>query len=139
MNSEEYVASKNSEDKELLYYIQDIMAIKLKVSIAPSVIFAVLKKKIDNKEIDTWEYDEDGDFTHSASQWKNKAWFTPICKDDILEFGILGRKETKMTMMEYSVYHGRFSEMLLNYFSNYIVSCELKTPYTSNIDTDEIE
>lgn len=115
------------------------MAIKLKVSIAPSVILAVLRRKIDNKEIDTWEYDEDGDFTHSASQWKNKAWFTPICKDDILEFGILGRKETKMTIMEYSVYHGRFSEMLLNYFSNYIVSFELTTPYTSNIDTDEIE
>ena len=44
-----------------------------------------------------------------------------------------------MTMMEYSVYHGRFSEMLLNYFSNYIVSFELTTPYTSNIDNDEIE
>lgn len=115
------------------------MAIKLKVSIAPAVILAVLKRKIDNKEIDTWEYDEDGDFTHSASQWKKKAWFTPICKDDILEFGILGRKEIKMTMMEYSVYHGRFSEMLLNYFSNYIVSFELTTPCTSNIDTDEIE
>ena len=35
------------------------MAIKLKVSIAPAVILAVLKKKIDNKEIDTWEYDEE--------------------------------------------------------------------------------
>lgn len=96
------------------------MAIKLKVSIAPTVILTVLKKKIDNKEIDTWEYDEDGDFTHSASQWKNKAWFTPICKDDILEFELLGRKETKMTMMEYSVYHGRFSEMLLNLLAELI-------------------
>lgn len=44
------------------------------MSIAPAVILAVLKRKIDNKEIDTWEYDEDGDFTHSASQRKNKAW-----------------------------------------------------------------
>lgn len=115
------------------------MAIKLKVSIAPAVILAVLKRKIDNKEIDTWEYDEDGDFTHSAPQWKNKAWFSPICKDDMLEFRILGRKETKMTKMEYSVYHGRFTEMLLNYFSNCIVTFELTPSYTSNIDTGEIE
>lgn len=113
------------------------MAIKLKLSISPSFALSILKRKIDKNEIETWEYDEDGDFTHTAFQWKNKAWFTPTYKDDKLDFGIIGRKETKMTMMEYSVYHGRFTEMLLNHFSQYIVSFEVTTPYTPNLDTDE--
>lgn len=115
------------------------MAIKLKLSISPAAALTLLKIKIDNHEIDTWEYDEDGDFTYSVPQWKNKAWLTPTVKDGELIFGILGRKETKLTLAEYSVYHGRFTELLLNNFSKYIVGFELTTPYTSKFDTDDIE
>lgn len=49
------------------------MAIKLKLSISPAATLRLLKIKIDNHEIETWEYDEDGDFTYSVPQWKNKA------------------------------------------------------------------
>lgn len=115
------------------------MAIKLKLSISPVAALTLLKINIDNHEINTWEYDEDGDFTHSVEQWKNKAWFTPTIHKDELIFGILGRKESKLTLMEYSVYHGRFTELLLNKLSRYIIGFELTTPYTSEFDTDDIE
>lgn len=115
------------------------MAIILKFSVPPSVALNLLKKKIDDHEIDTWEYDEDGDFTHSALQWKNKAWFTHHIQENELVFGILGRKDTKLSLMEYSVYHGRFTELLMNHLAKYIMSFEITPPRISEFDTDEIE
>lgn len=111
----------------------------LKLSIPPLLALKQLKNKIDNHEIDTWEYDNDGDFTHSVIQWKNIAWFHPIDKEDYLLFGILGRKDTKLSLMEYSVYHGRFTEMLLNNLSKFIVDLVITAPHDSKLDTDEIE
>lgn len=115
------------------------MAIILKLSVSPLTALSLLKEKIDKHEIDTWEYDEDGDFTHSAIQWKNKAWLTNYIKEDKLIFGILGRKDTKLSLMEYSVYHGSFTELLLNHFSKDILSFEITAPHFSKFDTDEIE
>jgi hypothetical protein len=35
----------------------------------PNALVAAIKKAIDDKKIDTWEYDKDGDFTHKPEQW----------------------------------------------------------------------
>lgn len=90
-----------------------------------------IRNKIDNGQIDTWLYDKDGDFTHSADQWKNKAWMSPNIFESnpqFIVFGILGRKGTDLSMDEYSIYHGRFTEMLLKQYSQYIVKLEVTTP-----------
>jgi hypothetical protein len=78
-------------------------------------LVALIKDAIDNKHIQTWEYDEDGDFTHTAAsgQWKNKAWLSG--RPTVNAFVILGPKGG-ITRGVYAVYHGRFIEMLLDHF-----------------------
>ena len=40
----------------------------------PRKLLEDLKKEINDKKIDTWLYDNDGDFYHVPNQWKFKAW-----------------------------------------------------------------
>lgn len=82
----------------------------------PSGLLAEIKKSIDSKAIETWSYDSDNDFTHTAEQWIKKAWLRPKIYTGELRFGILGRKDTALTKLVYAIYHGRFAEMLLNHF-----------------------
>ncbi|MCH8012003.1 MAG: hypothetical protein IIA61_08670 [Candidatus Marinimicrobia bacterium] len=84
----------------------------------PSGLLSKIKKAINDKSIDTWSYDSDGDFTHKPEQWKNKAWLRPKVYSNELRFGILGQKDTELTKYLYGVYHGRFIEMLLNHFDS---------------------
>jgi len=93
------------------------MAVIVKTS-NPTQLLKLIKKKIDDRSIDTWTYDSDGDFTHSPEQWKNKAWFNPKIYSNELRFGILGQKDTTMKTHIYGIYHGRFIEMLLNHFDS---------------------
>jgi hypothetical protein len=82
----------------------------------PEALLSAIKKAIDEKQVDTWEYDTAGDFTHSPLQWKFKAWFRPHVAAGVLRFGFLGPKGVIMTKSIYGVYHGRFVEMLLTHF-----------------------
>ena len=56
------------------------MAVKIKTH-NPQLMLEKIKHLIDNGEIKTWVYDNDGDFTHNADQWLEKAWFTPYVFD----------------------------------------------------------
>src|ERR1039458_3036094 len=82
----------------------------------PQKLLTDIKKQIDEKKIETWEYDKDGDFTHSVDQWKNKGYLRPHITSGCLQFGLLGLKSTSMSRTIYGVYHGRFIEMLLTHF-----------------------
>ena len=82
----------------------------------PSGLLSAIKKEIDNKEIDTWSYDNDNDFSHVPPQWKDNAWLRPKIVVGSLQFGILGRKDVELTRYIYAVYHGRFAEMLISHF-----------------------
>jgi hypothetical protein len=82
----------------------------------PSNLLKLIYKAIDDKKIETWSYDSDGDFTHTPDQWKNKAWLRPKVYTGELRFGILGQKNVKLSTTIYAVYHGRFIEMLLSHF-----------------------
>lgn len=64
----------------------------------------------------TWVKDKDGDYTHVAENWKNKAWFRPRSIDGALVFNILGRKKVAMPMVVYGFYHGHLVETFLNHF-----------------------
>ena len=39
----------------------------------PKKLLEDLKKEINDKKIDTWQYDDDGDFYHVQNQWKFKG------------------------------------------------------------------
>jgi hypothetical protein len=84
----------------------------------PERLLRDIREAIRNQSVETWEVDKDNDFTHSPSQWKNKAWFRPIVEDDRLVFKIMGQKSSKMSKATYGVYHGRFIEMLLTHFDS---------------------
>ncbi len=93
------------------------MAIVINTS-NPAALLAAIKKAIDEKQVETWGNDADGDFTHIPDQWKYQAWFRPVVASGVLTFGLLGKKDVTMTKTIYGVYHGRFIEMLLTHFDN---------------------
>lgn len=80
-------------------------------------LLARIKTLIDQGHITTWEYDSDGDFTHTPSQWKNKAWLQPEVQDDKLRLTIMGTT-SGLSREVYAVYHGRFVEMLVAHVSD---------------------
>ena len=91
------------------------MALYISTS-TPNALLKLIKKAIDDKEIDTWEYDKDGDFTHTPTQWRGKAWLRPQVKPKILQFNVIENKKITLTKEINGVYHGRFIEMLLAHF-----------------------
>jgi hypothetical protein len=91
------------------------MAVYIPTS-APQKLLGAIKKAIDDKKIDTWEYDAAGDFTHTPDQWHKRAWLRPVVQQGMLLFGLVGQQGVVMTKLIYGVYHGRFIEMLLTHF-----------------------
>jgi hypothetical protein len=82
----------------------------------PELLLKQIKAGIIEGTIQTWSLDKDGDFTHSPTQWKYKAWLRPRIGQGVLVFRILGPTSTKMSKEVYAIYHGRFIEMLLAHF-----------------------
>ena len=82
----------------------------------PSELIAAVKTAIGEGRIDTWRFDDDGDFTHAPDQWRLKAWLRPNVADDRVTFWILSPKGVQMSRLVYAIYHGRFIEMLLGHF-----------------------
>ncbi len=109
------------------------MALIIKTS-NPSELLTQIKKSIDEKSIDTWSYDSDGDFTHTPEQWKHKAWMRPKVVNGELQFGLLGNCNVVTTKLIYAVYHGRLAEMILNHF-DYKFSEIRATAMATSIDT----
>lgn len=113
------------------------MAIIVKTS-RPNWVITQIRSRIDNSQIDTWEYDKDGDFTH-VGQWKNLAWMSPVIEENCVIFRILGRNSVKMTLMEYAVFHGRFLEMLINQFPDESKKIIIEAPLSNPLDNQNIE
>jgi hypothetical protein len=89
------------------------MAIHFKTT-TPTKLLAAYKKAVDDGHVKTWSYDSDGDFTHTAKQWSEKAWLRPkIKRSEELVLYILAPRETELTSEVYAIYHGRFIESML--------------------------
>lgn len=84
----------------------------------PSGLLSKVKASIRDGSIETWSVDDDGDFTHTPEQWKNRAWFRPAVLDDKLVFNILRPRSKPISRTVYGVYHGRFIEMLVTHFDD---------------------
>jgi hypothetical protein len=84
----------------------------------PRSLLSAIKKAIDDNAIETWSYDADGDFTHTADQWERRAWLRPSVREDRLVFNIIPPRTRSISRAVYGIYHGRFIEMLLNHFDN---------------------
>ena len=91
------------------------MAVIVKTG-SPNELLAKIYKAIDDKKVDTWSYDADGDLTQTGYEWKKLAWLKPAAGTDELRLIIIPPKESKISVAVYSVYHAQFIEMLLANF-----------------------
>ncbi len=84
----------------------------------PGKLLSDIRKAIDERKIDTWSYDTDGDFTHTPPQWKNLAWLRPQILSDRLALFIVKPQAQGITKEVYAVYHGRFIEAMIRHCDN---------------------
>ena len=81
----------------------------------PGKLLTKIRDAVDDKAIETWEYDDEGDFTHTPPQWRRKAWLRPSVEQNKLSFYIVPHTQG-LSVPVYAVYHGRFIEMMLTHF-----------------------
>lgn len=94
-----------------------------------------INEYIDNNIIQTWEYDEIGDYTAISNQWYLSAWIRPYVIDDsIVKFGIISHRGVDMTSSLYALYHCRFVEMLLVYFDTWVKEINVSPLMIKGID-----
>lgn len=93
----------------------------------PQKLINDINEKIESSGIDTWSVDSDGDYTHTAEQWKNHAWIHPIIETDRVVFAIWGRVNMDLSVVDYAIYHGRFVEMLLAHFDHQCDNIEVSS------------
>jgi hypothetical protein len=91
------------------------MSIKLYCS-NPGNLLTQIKQAINEKKIETWKYDKDGDFTHATAQWSGLAWLRPSIGYGYLLLTLIPSTATSITSTVYAVYHGRFIEMAMAHF-----------------------
>ena len=91
--------------------------------------------QIDSNDIATWDYDTDGDFTHVPDQWAGQAWLRPYAEAGLLRFGLIGQNGVVMSRMVYSIYHGRFIELLINHCYTYFGSASATSFGNMNVDS----
>lgn len=98
----------------------------------PHKLIDDINEAISKAKIDTWSVDEDGDYTHTATQWKYHAWIHPIIETERIVFAVWGRINENLSVVDYAIYHGRFIEMLLAHFDHQcdeIMVSSLASPY----------
>lgn len=93
----------------------------------PSQLLKEIRVAINQGHIDTWSYDDVGDFTHTPEQWKYKAWLRPHVEARQLRFSLVSNNKQTLTKAVYGVYHGRFSEMLITHFDDQFAAIEATT------------
>jgi hypothetical protein len=86
-----------------------------------ALIYEAIGKKNQKGGVATWETDSRNYFTHTPAdgQWKGEAYFQPVLPKDepnILKFCIIKPSAENISVRVYSIYHGRFAEMLLAHF-----------------------
>jgi len=110
------------------------MAITIK-SQNPAALLAAIKKAIDDDEVETWEYDAHGDFTHTPAQWIHHAWLRPTVSPGQLTFGIVPNQKKILSSLIYGIYHGRFIEMLLSHFEDKFTDAVASAGFKAPFDT----
>jgi hypothetical protein len=96
-----------------------------------AALLAKIRKLIDQGHIDTWGYDDEGDFTHTPSQWNGLAWLRPQLLSDKLRFIIVRTEGVPLTREVFAVYSGRFIEMLIAHVPDKFTSA-CATPNPAN-------
>ncbi|MDM8556915.1 hypothetical protein QUF75_19485 [Desulfococcaceae bacterium HSG7] len=83
----------------------------------PKWLLNAIYEELEDNEITTWKCDNEGDLTHSPSQWRHIAWMRPRVRKGRLIFNIIAGEDI-VSKRIYGVYHGRLIEMLLTHFDD---------------------
>ena len=84
---------------------------------AQRLVWAV-RSEIASGTIRTWTYDADGDLTHVAPQWAQRAWMRPTIVASAVHFNILPPQGRVITRATYGFYHAHLVETLLTHFDS---------------------
>ncbi|MDV4159316.1 hypothetical protein [Rhizobium brockwellii] len=82
-------------------------------------------------KITTWEVEENGDFTHKAADWTEKAWFRPAVMSDRLRFDVVWPADQQRPVPVYAYYHGHLIETFVNHFENELTLASATPPKRS--------
>jgi hypothetical protein len=107
------------------------MALKF-ITDTPNKLLSAFKKAIDEGHVTTWAYDKDGDFTHTAQQWKNLAWLHPSTATGQLVLNTLKPRDKNITWEVYGIYHGRFIESMIIHCHDLFTSAQATASPTAD-------
>ena len=105
----------------------------------PGKLLAAFKAAIDVKQVVTWSYDKDGDFTHTPDQWKGRAWMRPSILSGRLVMNFLGNR-TEVTKWDvFGVFHGRFVESMATHCNSLFSGVQMPAkPTNSDMITTKV-
>ncbi len=110
------------------------MAIRFATS-TPQKLLNAFKAAIDEGKVVTWAYDKDGDFTHTAEQWKYSAWLRPkIENGKTLIFSLVKPEDKVISSVTYAIYHGRLIESMLVHCDSLFTNA-IATAFPADDDT----
>ncbi len=86
-------------------------------------------------KITTWKQHSDGKhFTHTAKEWRDKAFMKPTVESGRLVFNIIKPQNSTITWIVYAYYHGHLLETFINHFSTTTLLWGLATPQPATGD-----
>lgn len=85
----------------------------------PKGLLAAIKKLIDEKKIDTWSYDKDGDLRYEVEQYRKQVFgLKTSIAAGTLDLTVLGNKDVSApTQAIQAIVYGRVAEQILAHFS----------------------
>lgn len=83
----------------------------------PKSLLQKVYEAINDGSIRTWAVDKDGDLTHLAARWANRAWLRPKVSDGNLVFELVSNTKPPTTLEEAAYYVGHFTETMVTHFS----------------------
>lgn len=102
----------------------------------PQFLIDKLIAFLNEKSIDTWEIDDEDDFTLCSEKYRFKAWMTidKRIKNKAFNICIIESKKYPMTKSIYAAYHCKFAEVLLEYFDTDIKHIEISSLLVDGYD-----
>jgi hypothetical protein len=90
----------------------------------PSALLKDIRGEIEGRRILGWSFDSDGDFFPTGNS-EHHGWLRPRLGSDRITFNVLAPQESHMSKATYAFIHGRFAEMLLEFFDLRLESVSL--------------
>jgi hypothetical protein len=85
----------------------------------PEQLLASFDQAIQNQHVATWRFalkQQRHCYTHTAREWRDKAWLQPVTENDRLAFYVQKFSASPLTKDVYAYYLGHLAETFIRYF-----------------------